>query len=188
MAEQTRQLNITDMSKGLVTNIGALSLGPNQTPDSLNVFAYNGEMLFRGGYEEFAALTVGADADCLYYDTTPTKHMLVWLGGDIYDVASGTAVLVAAGVYSAGEQIAKTQLNGVLYWATLSVPLRQYDGTTEQAVANSGGVGTVPPPACNFLLTYAGSIVAVAPITVGVPELSSFMWSNVNDPNTWLGA
>ncbi len=188
MAEQTRQLNITDMSKGLVTNIGALSLGPNQTPDSLNVFAYNGEMLFRGGFEEFASLTASADACATYYDVSQVKHMLVWEGGDIVDVASGTAVNVATAVYNAGEQIAHAQLNDTLYWATLSVPLRQYDGTTEGAVANSGGVGTVPPPSCNFLLAYAGSLVAVAPVSVGVPLLGSFMWSNVNDPTTWLGA
>jgi hypothetical protein len=183
-----KYINLLNLDGGLVTSIGALSLGPNQTPDALNVFAYEADVRYRGGYSQFSTLAGSADADETYYDNAQIKHMLVWALGDIYDVASGAPVLIASGVYTPGEQIAKAELNGVLYWATLTVPLRQYDGITEMAVVGSAGVGVVAPPACNFLVAYAGSLVAVFPVVGGVPFPSAFMWSNVNDPSTWLGA
>lgn len=187
MGDKDPSLTIKDMSGGLVTNIGAQSIGPNQTPDSLNVFAYLGEMLFRGGFNQFSTLPGKCDGAIPYYDPGNTFHMLAWVNGDIYDFASGAPVLVAAAVYVSGQQIAKCQLNGIIYWATLTVPLRQYDGTTEMAVPNSGGVGVIPPPACNFLIPYAGSLVAVYPVPGGVPAPSAFMWCVPNDPTTWFG-
>lgn len=187
LEDSLRQLNVNDMSGGLVTSIGPLSLASNQTPDSLNVFAYQGQMLFRGGYQQFASLPGQTDGSFTYVDASRKQHLMAWVNGSLYDFASGTAVAVASSVYTPGQQIGHCILNGVMYWSTLTVPLRQYDGTTESAVPNSGGVGIVPPPAANFLVTYAGSIVAVYPVPLGVPEPSSFMWSNVNDPTTWPG-
>jgi hypothetical protein len=181
-------LPIRDMSGGLCTAKGPLTLSANQTPDSLNIFAYNGQLLFRGGYNLFSTLPAAADGAFTFMDSGLTQHIMVWSGGSLYDCASGAPVLIRSGIYTAGQQIARCTLNGSLYWATLTVPLREYDGTTEQAVPNSGGTGVVPPPACNFLVPYAGSLVAIFPVPSGVPEPSSFMWSNVNDPTTWVGA
>lgn len=185
--DELKQLNINDMSGGLVTAYGPLSLGPNQTPDSLNIFAYLGKLLFRGGFASFSTLPANADGNFTYVDTSGTQHLMAWSNGNLYDYRTGAPVLIAAAVYTAGQQIAHATLNGIMYWATLTVPLRQYDGTTEMAVPNSGGAGVVAPPACNWLLTYAGSLVAVYPVPSGVPEPSSFMWSDVNDPTTWFG-
>lgn len=187
LEDSLRQLNLTDMSGGLVTSSGPLALSANETPDSLNVFAYQGHLLFRGGYSLFASLPSQTDGDFTYKDAGNIQHLMVWSNGNLYDCRTGVAVVVATAVYTPGQQIAHTVLNGILYWATLTVPLRQYNGTTEQAVTNSGGAGIVAPPACNFLLSYAGSLIAVYPVPSGVPQKSSFMWCNVNDPTTWPG-
>lgn len=187
LEDSLRQLNVNDLSGGLVTAIGALSLASNQTPDSLNIFSYQGQTLFRGGYQTFSTLPGQADANFVYKDASQRQHLMAWVNGSLYDYVSGAPVLVAAGVYTPGQQIGHCTLNGVMYWSTLSVPLRKYDGTTESAVPNSGGAGIVPPPAANFLVTYAGAIIAVFPVPLGVPEPSAFMWSNVNDPTTWPG-
>lgn len=186
--DELKQLSINDMSGGLVTAIGALSVGPNQTPDSLNVFAYNGKLQFRGGYKQFSDLPSQADVDFTYTDNLGIQHIMVWSGGSLYDCRTGSPVLVAAAVYTAGQQVGHCVLNAKMYWCTLTVPLREYDGTTEQAVPNSGGPGVIPPPAANFLVTYAGSIVAIYPVPLGTPEPSSFMWSDVNDPTTWFSS
>jgi hypothetical protein len=187
LEDSERQLNINDMAGGLATAVGPLSLGPNQTPDSLNVFAYEGKMLFRGGYTRFSTLAGTCDANFTFVDAGGVQHLMAWVNGSLYDFNSGAPVLVAGSVYTPGQQVGHCILNNKMYWATLTVPLRQYDGATEGAVSNSGGPGIVPPPAANFLLTYAGSIVAVYPVPSGVPQPSQFMWSNVNDPTTWPG-
>ena len=188
LEDSLKQLNLNDMSGGLVTSIGPLAIGPNQTPDSLNVFAYQGQLLFRGGYTLFSHLASTADGAFTYIDAGGTQHLMIWSNGSLYDCKTASPVLVASSVYTPGQQIAHCVLNGVMYWATLTVPLRQYNGTIEKAVANSGGAGVVPPPACNFLVPYAGSLIAVYPVPSGVPEPSAFMWSDVNDPTTWFGS
>jgi hypothetical protein len=190
LEDALQQLNISDMSGGLATAPGPLALGPNQTPNSLNIFAYEGQLFFRGGYLTFCSLPAAADAAFTYVDTLGAQHLMIWSDGNLYDCRTGAAVLVATAVYTPGEQVGHCILNGTMYWATLTVPLRQYVGSTntEGPVANGGGTGTVPPPAANFLVTYAGSIVAVYPVPLGVPEPSSFMWSDVNDPTTWYAS
>ena len=187
LEDALKELLIQDMSGGLVTTTGAFALASNQTPDSLNVFGYQGQLYFRGGYSKFSTVAAAADAAVTYIDASGDTHMVIWANGNMYDVASGSPSTIATGVYTPGQNIAKAQLGSVLYWATITVPLRQYNGTTEQAVSNSGGTGVVAPPACNFLLSYAGSLVALYPFPSGVPQKSSFMWCNVNDPTTWLG-
>lgn len=188
LEDDLKVLALQDQSGGLCTASGALQLAANQSPDVLNLIAYRGQLLFRGGYDQFSTLAGAADGAFTYVDAGLTQHIMVWEGGSLFDCASGAPVLIVASIYTAGQHIAHCTLNGVMYWATLTVPLRQYDGTTEMAVPNSGGTGVVPPPACNFLVPYAGSIIAVYPIPSGVPEPSSFMWSNVNDPTSWIGA
>lgn len=187
LEDSLKQLNLNDMSGGLVTSTGPFALSANQTPDSLNVFAYQGQLLFRGGMTQFCTLPGPTDGDFTYVDSGGTQHLMVWSAGNLYDCRSGTAVAIVMGIYTPGQQIAHAILNGTMYWATLTVPLRQYDGTTEMAVANSGGAGIIAPPACNFLVPYAGSLIAVYPVPSGVPEPSSFMWCDVNDPTTWPG-
>jgi hypothetical protein len=187
LEDALKQLRVLDMSGGLVTDMGALSLGSNQTPDSLNVFSYLGDMHFRGGFKKTCSLPGKADASDDYIDLAGIQHQLFWCIGDIYDTISGTPVLVASGVYTAGEQVAHCHLNGIMYWATLTVPIRQYDGVTEMPLPNFGGVGTVPPPACNYLLPYAGSLVAIYPVPLGIPQKSQFMWSVPNIPGQWFG-
>jgi len=181
------QLQVLDFSGGLNTNTGALSLGPSQSPDCKDVFAFQGRLQFRGGFSLYSLVTAAADRMFSFYDVTGTQHLMVWSSGNLYDCESGSPMLVASAVYTAGDVVAVCVLNEIMYWATPRVPLRQYDGTTEQAVANSGGTGTVAPPAAFYLTTYNGQIVAFRPVISSVTYASSFMWSNVNDPTTWVG-
>jgi len=122
------------MSGGLVTDLGSLAMSANQTPDSLNVFAWQGQLRFRGGYSLWCTLPGPADGDYSFVDAAGIQHMMVWCIGNLYDTVSGTAVLISGNVYVAGQSIAHCQLNNKLYWATPTVPLRQYDGITEETV------------------------------------------------------
>lgn len=180
-------LLLKDFSGGLITDVGGLSLQANQTPDSQNVFAWEGNLLFAGGYGEFCPLDGPADGAYVYYDLSRVRHMVVWRNGNIYDTVSGAEVVIASAVYTPGERIARAQLNGILYWSTLTAPLRQWNGVTEMLVPNSGTTGTVAPPACSFLIAFNGALVAVSVVVAGVPNLGAFMWCQVNDPTTWLG-
>lgn len=182
------QLQILQLDGGLNTQTGAFSIGPNQTPDALNVFSYGGNLQGRGGYNLFSSLTSQADAMFTFFDASNNRHVMLWMAGSLYDCTNGIQTLVASTVYTTGQQIAFCELNNVMYWATATVPLRQYDGSVEKAVPNSGGVGTVAPPAGFYMMVYAGSIVMFRPVVAGTTFLSSFMWSNVNDPTTWIGA
>jgi hypothetical protein len=132
------QIALSDMSGGLATDVGPLAISANQTPDSLNVFAWQGQLRFRGGYSLWSSLPGSADGDYSFTDAAGIQHMMVWCIGNLYDVVSGSPVLITSNVYVAGQNIAHCQLNAKLYWATPTVPLRQYDGITEQAVPYSG--------------------------------------------------
>jgi hypothetical protein len=179
---------LNDFTGGIVTDIGGLSLAANQSPDALNVFAWEGNLHFRGGYSQWSTLPAAADGAFTYYDINYTAHLVEWANGNMYDVTSGIPVLIASGVYTPGQTIAHAQLNGILYWSTLTVPLRQWNGTTEKAVSNSGGTGVIPPPACMFLVAFNGALVAVNYVATTGINAGSFIWSNVNDPTTWVGA
>jgi hypothetical protein len=186
-------IQIFDISRGLNTRTGALSLGSNQVPDCLNIFSYQGVTLFRGGYFLFCPLGYPADAAFEYTDGDQNPHYMVWAGGNLYDCISGTAVTIATAVYTAGSQIGYTILNSTLLWSTLGpppVPLRMWTGTGAEGpvVSNLVPAGSVPAPAASVLLTYAGSVVAVAPNYSGFPQPSGFGWSDVNDFTTWIGA
>ena len=182
------QLQVMDMSGGLNTNTGATSLAPNQTPDCLNVIGFPGRLQYRGGFTLFCSLPALADREYRFFDISGTQHLMVWAGGDLYDCKTGTAVLITATVYTAGQQIAVVASNYIMYWATPTVPLRQYDGTTEAAVVDSMAVGSVAPPAGSYLTVYNGQLVMLQPVISSVTYSSSFMWSDVNDATTWIGA
>jgi len=113
---------------------------------------------------------------------------MVWANGNLYDCVNGAASLIKAGAYTVGQQIGRVDLGGILYYTTVTVPLRQWNGTTEQAVANSGGVGTVPPPSGTVLAAYAGSLICGNPTVSAVNYPGGFIYCNVNDPTTWIGA
>jgi hypothetical protein len=188
LEDSRKGLLFNDFSGGLCTDTGGLSLAANQTPDSLNVFAWEGSLHFRGGYSSWSTLPASADGAYTYYDVNDNVHIVAWAGGNMYDVSTGSPITIASGVYVPGQTIAHAQLNGILYWSTATVPLRQWDGTTEKAVPNSGGTGVVPPPACAFLVAFQGSLVAVNFTTTAGAQPGAFIWSNVNDPTTWVGA
>lgn len=188
MEDIRKGILLTDFSGGIVTDTGGLSLGANQSPDSLNVFAWEGNLHFRGGYNQFSTLPAGADGAFTYFDRNKNVHLIEWAGGSMYEVTTGAPVLIASGVYTPGQIIAHEQLNGILYWSTLTVPIRQWDTVTEQAVVNGGGTGSVAIPACQFLVAFNGSLIAVNVVVAGVPNPGAFMWSNVNNPSVWIGA
>ncbi len=189
LEDQRKGLLLTDFSGGIVTDTGGLSLAPNQTPDALNVFAWEGNLHYSGGYSPWSTLPAVTDAAYTYYDVNVTKHMLEWAGGNLYEVTSGAPVTIASGVYTPGQQVAHAQLNGILYWSTLTVPLRQWNGVTEQAVVNTGAAPVhVPPPACAFLIVLNGSLVAVNFVVNGVHQQGAFIWCDVNNPGSWVGA
>lgn len=182
------QLQVLDISGGLNTQTGALSIGANQVPDALNVFSFQGKTLFRGGYSLFSPVANTTDQMFKFFDATGTLHVMIWSAGNLYDVSMGTPVLVAAAVYTAGQQIGVTESNNKMYWTTLTVPMRYYDGAVEGAVVTSGSTGTIATPAGNYLFVYNGQIVILQPVIAGTTYLNSFIWSAVNDPTTIIGA
>jgi len=185
-----QKLNLTDFSGGLNTYIGALSLSPNQSPDCLNVIPFPGRLQYRGGWTLFSSLTTGDPCDFLYpfYDSTGAKHLVSWEDGSVYDYISGSAVLVEAGAYTEGQKIGAVDLNGVLYWSTVNVPLRFWNpvAATHGAVAQSGAS---PPPAASYLCLYTNAIVAFnVTFGAGAQQPNVFAWSAINDPTNWTAA
>jgi hypothetical protein len=171
------QLALSDMSGGLVTDLGPLAMSANQTPDSLNVFAWQGQLRFRGGYTQWCTLPGAADGDFSFVDAAQIQHMMVWCIGNLYDVVSGTPVLISSNVYVAGQPIAHCQLNSKMYWATATVPIRQYDGITEEPVpySNFQQVVITDPTTgqqAAFEITPSSTNLTVSP-TLGVTSNAS---------------
>ena len=190
-----RSIILDDFSGGWVTMTGALALQRNQSPDMLNLIALPGRLRFRGGYQNVCALPDGADGAYPFYDSDNAKHFAVWCGGDLYDLISGTPVLVTASVYTAGSRIGRTDLNGILYWSCGQpnpVYMQYWDpvAATFGAVAASAGMGHIDPPASDYLFIYLNSIMALAPTwqspTVYQPNV--FAWCGTNDPSDWQAA
>lgn len=192
-----RSIMVNDFSGGWVTVTGALALASNQLADILNLIPLPGRLRFRGGYTNVCALPFTADAAFPFYDSAGAKHYAVWAGGNLYDLASGAAVLVVAGVYTAGSRIGTCTLNGVLYWSCGQphpVVLQYWDPVTPAfgGVPSAGGAGNVNPPASDFLFTYLNCIFALAP-TWGAPGPTVYQPtvmtpSAVNDPTKWPAA
>jgi hypothetical protein len=178
------QLALSDMSGGLVTDVGPLAMSATQTPDSLNVFAWNGQLRFRGGYTLWCTLPGSADGDFAFLDAAGIQHMMVWCIGNLYDVVTGSAVLVSSAVYVAGQTIAHCQLNSKMYWATPTVPLRQYDGITEEAVPYSNFqqvIITDPTTAqqAAFEITPATTSLTISPATAVATVATTFTLTGV---------
>ena len=89
-------LVINDFSGGLNTYCSALSLKSNESPDCLNVVPFIGRLLYRGGWLNYASIAAAADQLYAFYDADGNKHLVVWANGNLYDVISGTAVLIAS--------------------------------------------------------------------------------------------
>lgn len=180
-----KQLLLTDFKGGLNTNTGALDLAADETPDCLNVIPFPGRWQYRGGYTRYSTLPAKADGAYAFYDSNGSKHYAVWSNGNLYDCVSGAPVLIAAATYTAGQQVGRQDANGRLYYSTSTVTLRVWNPVagTEAAV-----VGAYPIPASSFLSLYAGQMIALAPTLTGTPFINEFVWSDVNDPTTWLPA
>lgn len=184
-------LKITDYSGGLNTMEGAFNLSSNETPDCQNVIGFPGRCLYVGGTNNITALAAienNGDGGIQFYDNNNNKHIVAWVNGNMYETVNGIKTLIATAIYTPGQNIGRTVLDSILYWSTINVPMRQYDGTTEGPVITSAAVGSVAIPASNYLCTFAGSIIAANPVIAGSPNPGSIIPSNVNDPTTFLGA
>lgn len=183
-------LSVKDISGGLNTMDGALSLASNQTPACSNVIGFPGRTLYIGGYNSYTPLDAGVQSDggWQYYDTNGAKHIIVWAGGNMYDTVNGIKTTIATSVYLAGQNIGKIDQNGMLYWSTLTVPIQVYDGVTTVPVISSTMTGVVAIPASDYLTSYAGSILAANPTIGGIKNPGAILGSNVNDPTTFIGA
>lgn len=184
-------IRIQDFSGGLNTFDGPLTLASNETPQCQNVLGFPGRLLYNGGYKQESALptSVVPDNSWEFYDSSNAKHHVIWVNGNMYDTASGSAVTIATGVYTPGQQIGRIDQFGVLYWITPTVGLQKYDGSTNSAVTSSGGAGNSGPPAGgSYLASFAGSLICGNPVYSAITNVGAFIYSNVNDPRTWLGA
>jgi len=184
-------IRITDFSGGLNTFNGPLTLASNETPQCQNVLGFPGRLLYNGGYNLEATLpaTSNPDNDWEFYDVNNIKHHIVWANGNMYDTASGTSVLIATAVYTAGQPIGRIDQFGILYWISTNVNLQQYNGTTNTTVTSSGGAGNSGPPnGGTYLTSFAGSLICANPKYSGVVNVGAYIYCNVNDPTTWLGA
>ncbi len=182
------QLQLLDFSGGLCTELDALDLNSNQTPDCKNVFSIGKKLVYSGGYALFCALAAQADQAATFVDNNGVRHLMIWAGGTLYDCRTGAAVAIDAASYTAGQQIGWGIMNGAtgnpnLVWTALGVPMRRYDGTTAAAIAAS--IGTVPSG--NYILIYNGQCVVGQPRIGAATNPSSIMWSNVNDFTAWPG-
>lgn len=191
-------IKMMDFSDGLKTTASTMALGPNQTPDSMNVIPLPGRVIFRGGYTSITELIADSDQVLVFYDSNHAKHYAIWAGGSLYDCVTGVAVLVEAACYSAGQNVGAVCQDGVLYWSCglpVNVPLRYWNPATGgiAAVVSAGGTGVADPPSSDFLFLYLDCIVALAPywgepLSANAYQPNVFCWSNVKDPTTWVGA
>lgn len=182
-------LQWTDAAGGLNSEADPQDLKPNESPDCQNVkFLKSGKIIGRDGYVvRVNSLPATPDGVAFFYSSIGLRKIAVWSGGNLYDCSQFSLSLVAAGCYTAGNRIAWTTLNDVLYYSDGAVALRLWNPTTltEQAVPNGGGID---PPAAKVLATYAGAIVAGATTVSGTFEPHSLRWSNVSDATNWSGS
>lgn len=191
------RVQITDFAGGLVTAIGALSLAQNQFPACLNIIPMIGRVLFRGGWTIYGTIPAAADAAFPFKDSLGNSHYAIWAGGSLYDCFGGGASLVEGAIYTAGQNIGRVSDDGILYWSTGQpnpVPIRFWNpitGGKGQLPGNLSDPSAVDPPASDFLLMDAGSVVALAPtwgspLTADVYQPTVYAFSNANAPDTWI--
>lgn len=191
LEDALRTIRIDSFEGGLDSETDPADLDLNSSPDTQNCkLLKKGRLIVRGGYSPMVTgLAAVPDGFGFLYDTAGNRHFPVWINGNLYDVVSGAAVLVAAATYTSGNRVAFTDLNNILYYSDGAAALRQWNPATgvEQAVANAGGAGIIAPPATAVLCSYEGQLLAGNNIAAGTPEPSGLRWSNVNDPNRWVG-
>lgn len=162
-----------------------------RSPDCQNVkFLKPGKIIGRAGYvARTTSMAAVADGIAFFYDNSGARRLAVWVNGTLYDDTTYTLSSVDAGSYTAGNRIAWTTLNNILYWSDGVTALRFWNPAlgTSGAVPNAGGGGVIPPPAASVLTTYAGAIVAGNTYVSATQEPSAIRWCNVNDPTTWVG-
>lgn len=193
-------LRIVDFSGGLNSESDPQDLPLNASPDCQNVKLLKpGRLIGRNGYiVTIGSLAAKGDGVAFFYDANGNRRLALWSNGNIYDITTGTLSSIATGIYAAGNRIAWTILNGVLYYSdgvTITGSGASASGTrkwdpvaaTEGAVISSGSTGTIPTPAAKVMTTYAGSIVWANTTYSGTTYTDGLIFCNVNDPTTVLG-
>lgn len=181
-------LQIKDFAGGLNSEADPQDLAPNESPDCQNVkFTKDGKVIGRAGYVvRVGSVPSQPDGIAFFYDSLGRRTIALWANGNLYDCSGYSLALVAGAVYTAGNKIAWTTLNDILYYSDGAIPLRQWNPglATEAAVATGAGIA---PPAAKVLATVDGCIVAGATTVSGTYEPHSLRWSNVADPTNWSG-
>lgn len=188
---------VTDFSGGLNSEMDALDLSENSSPDCQNVkITKPGRLIGRDGYTvRITDYTDKPDGIAFFYDATGTRRLVLWKGGNIYDVTGHTLSLIASSVYESGRRVCSVALNGKLYYSDgytiANGGIRYWDGTTEGPLVSSspGTGGVIFTPACKVMTSYAGSLVIgnVRYQEDGSTAPHAFLWSDVNDPTTIRG-
>lgn len=177
---------------------------PNQTPDCQNVYFVPGIVRGRAGYQEkVTGLPAAPDGLAFYYDSTGARRLVVWSGGNLYDITTFAATLVEAGCYEAGQRIACAVLNSVLYFSdgktifsngTNSSGIRSCDlpVSFSAPVFYSTGdpaLGYIPLPAAKVMCVKDGCLVlGCIKYVNGTFARQSAVWTNVNSPGQLNGA
>lgn len=186
-----RKLVLNDFSGGINVYKGPFALNSNESPGMLNVIPFVGRLQSRGGWTPFSSLPFPSDEAYQFYDNEGGNHYAVWAGGNLYDCHNGVPVLIASAVYTAGQQIGRVSLNGILYWSTKTISIQQWDPVT-MTVGPIPMNGISPAPATPYLMTYTNALVAVGvnftPPGEDTYQGNVFSWSAINDPTSWNAA
>lgn len=191
---------ISDFSRGQISEFDLLDLPLNASPECRNVrIAKHGGLIGRYGYVPLAVKTaISADPDGVFWfkDANNVRRTALFAGGNFYDCTTGTAVLVTAGAYTAGNRIAAIVRNQLLIYsdgATLYPPSqvgqRVWDPVagTEGPVAFGAGPGETPAPACKVMSLYTGQVLCGnCKLFDGTLEPETVRWSDVDFPNVFL--
>lgn len=180
-SDDLKMIQGLDFSGGLNTMNGPFSLGLNECIiGTKNVIGVPGRCFYIGGFQMVSTLpSRNPDNSYQFYDSTGTKHWMVWCDGNLYDTVSGGYLVIEAGCYTAGEQVGRVDQNGVLYWCTNTVPVRYYNGAGVGATTNG--------PKGNYMTAFCGSLIVANPTpNASTRQPGAFIPSAVNDPNNWL--
>ncbi|MEM0142497.1 MAG: hypothetical protein QXL94_00885, partial [Candidatus Parvarchaeum sp.] len=186
--DNLKSILLNDFSGGLNTYKSSINLNANESPACLNVIPMPGRLITRGGWFVQTPLSgTNLACDLLYYfeDYNGGNHIMMFAGGNLYDVTQPTAVEIGTNVYTANQQVGCVDIGGYMYFSTENVPLSKYDAPNQTitVVTKSSITGAVPPPMSPYLTLYSGSIVAIRPNFPGNGYYpNSFAWSAVNDP------
>jgi hypothetical protein len=120
---------------GLNTKFSKTILPDNESPDCANVLFENGAAGTRGGSTALAGTSFGSHiCDGLYtrHDNDGTETMVVWGGGDMFDLQSTTFVTIpsAQSIFNSGVRIGASEYENYLFIGQSGVtnPYK-YDGS-----------------------------------------------------------